>query len=153
MLQPESRSDLLRVEIPPPEWNPLLMEVKGFVFMAEGADERQREVTREVVGFVPSLPLVRVQVLNHGASLSRLCPCEKRLRCYCWPLSRCVCAAGCNVAALTFILSSTSICPVFSLYFGISSKFKHRLPESVRAVREERFQHAVRNKPTREFKC
>lgn len=45
MLQPESRSNLLRVEIPAPEWDPLLMEVKWFVFMAEGADERQREVT------------------------------------------------------------------------------------------------------------
>lgn len=81
MLQPESRSDLLRVEIPTPEWDPLLMEVKWFVFMAEGADERRREVTRctsvGLVGFVPSFPLVRVQVLNHGATLSRLCPCEK----------------------------------------------------------------------------
>lgn len=143
MLQPESRSNLLRVEIPALEWDPLLREVKWFVFMAEGADERQREVT---AGIVQKIPLVRVQVLNHGATLSRLCPCgkKKRLRCYCWPLSRCVCvcvcAAGCNVAALTFILSSTSICPVFSLYFGISFKFKHRLPEFVRAVREARFQ-------------
>lgn len=55
MLQPESRSNLLRVEIPAPEWDPLLREVKWFVFMAEGADERQREVT---AGIVQKIPLV-----------------------------------------------------------------------------------------------
>lgn len=110
--------------------------------MAEGADERQREVT---AGIVQKIPLVRVQVLNHGATLSRLCLCGEKetsavLLLASVPLCVCVCAAGCNVAALTFILSSTSICPVFSLYFGISFKFKHRLPEFVRAVREARFQ-------------
>lgn len=102
MLQPESRSNLLRVEIPAPEWDPLLREVKWFVFMAEGADERQREVT---AGIVQKIPLVRVQVLNHGATLSRLCPCgEKETSAVLLLASVPLCVCVCVLQDVTWLL-------------------------------------------------